>query len=41
LGISPEAARERRDAKKKKTGSATLTAAMKQNPKTKKPKKQG
>ncbi len=38
LGISPEAARERRDAKKK-TGSTTLTPAMKQKPK--KPKKLG
>jgi hypothetical protein len=38
-GISPEAARERRDAKKKKVGSTKVTPAMKQN-KTKKPKKQ-
>ena len=29
LGISPEAARERRDAKKKKVGDAKLTPAMK------------
>jgi hypothetical protein len=29
LGISPEAARERRDAKKKKVGNAKLTPAMK------------
>src|SRR6266851_5122840 len=39
LGISPEAARERRDAKKKKVGSTKLTPAMKQKPKTRKPKK--
>ncbi len=36
LGISPDAARERRDARKKKTASTNLTPAMKQ---TKKPKK--
>ena len=30
LGISPDAARERRDAKKKKTGSTSLTPAMRQ-----------
>lgn len=30
LGISPDAARERRDAKKKKTGSTKITPAMKQ-----------
>jgi hypothetical protein len=29
LGISPEAARERRDAKKKKVGSTKVTPAMK------------
>jgi hypothetical protein len=35
LGISPEAARERRDAKKKKVGNAKLTPAMKPKPKPK------
>jgi hypothetical protein len=39
LGISGEAARERRDAKKKKSSSTKLTPAMKQGPKAKKPKK--
>jgi hypothetical protein len=37
LGISPEAARERRDAKKKKVGNAKVTPAMK--PTAKAPKK--
>jgi hypothetical protein len=42
LGISPEAARERRDAKKKKVGSSTnVTPAMKAaKKKPKKPRKQ-
>ena len=35
LGISPDAARERRDAKRKKVGSTKLTPAMKQKSKTK------
>jgi hypothetical protein len=39
LNISPDAARERRDARKKKTGSTTLTPAMKQAKKPAKPRK--